>query len=160
MLKPRPPTRLTIRPKLHFGQTYFGVTIHPSTEYASLKADQLRYKIRTVVYREDETSFDECYLLSSQIDPDSSGLFSVADVPIEEYVQHRNGYNVSLQASMEWNGVYSDYQSFTSGSSDGGGDACVFPAILSKQVIIVFILSPSLPLAPPPPPPHQPHPTS
>lgn len=127
--KPRPPSDLVYTPKDGNGGVVFGLSFSPNHAYSGKQGVlSLTYKVRTQTYRtSDPFSWEyTCTDVSSAVDDLER---KAVDVPVERYVEHKNGYTVAVMVAAEYGGVVSEYVSFT---ENGSGKSCMIPVEIGE----------------------------
>ena len=143
MSKPRPPTDLVYGHKTNNNRVVFGLGFSPDPTYsgASRLNELLTYKVRTQVY----TAPDPFYMEYNCSQSYATGERRAMDLPVEDYVTHRNGYEVHIAVTAIYRGMESRYVSFLEDISG----SCLIPVNIREclhacwvhtEVLINFLL--------------------
>ena len=143
MSKPRPPTDLVYGNKTNNNRVVFGLGFSPDPTYsgASRLNELLTYKVRTQVYTAPNPFYREYNCSQSY----ATGERRAMDLPVEDYVTHRNGYEAHIAVTAIYRGMESRYVSFLEDDISG---SCLIPVNirecmhvsiqLRNQVLIKF----------------------
>lgn len=129
--KPRPPSDLVYTQKVNNDAVVFGLNFSPNHAYSGRQeALNLTYKVRTRTHRSIDPFYWEyaCEEVSSAVDDAERKSM---DLPVEKYVEHKNGYRVAMEVAAVYKGVVSEYVSFP---ENGTGESCKIPVQIGEYV--------------------------
>jgi hypothetical protein len=126
--KPRPPSNLVYGSKVDSdGNLLFGLGFSPDPAYSNTH-EEMSFIARTQAHGGINPYYREfvCDVASYSL---SDGHKRVAmDLPMEEYVEHTNGYKVHIEVAAVYRGVVSRYVSV----SDNVNESCKIPVLIGE----------------------------